>query len=155
MQWCIILHKPDRSIFIIPQSGTRAGVEKHISFVRFFYTNYLLHLPHTLCCSHRSGECSYLPLYLEPCAPEGRSLPGIMKLLKCLIFQAILNRESRIMAFQPQHPCCTWSTKNRLSEGATRIHVSNILGKLNALSRTEAAVKAVQLGLISLSQDGG
>jgi DNA-binding NarL/FixJ family response regulator len=42
-----------------------------------------------------------------------------------------------------------------LSEGTTRIHVSNILGKLNALSRTEAAVKAVQLGLISLGQDGG
>jgi NarL family two-component system response regulator LiaR len=42
-----------------------------------------------------------------------------------------------------------------LSEGTARIHVSNILGKLNALSRTEAAVRAVQLGLISLGQEGG
>jgi NarL family two-component system response regulator LiaR len=42
-----------------------------------------------------------------------------------------------------------------LSEGTARIHVSNILGKLNALSRTEAAVRAVQLGLISPGQDGG
>jgi NarL family two-component system response regulator LiaR len=42
-----------------------------------------------------------------------------------------------------------------LSEGTARIHVSNILGKLNALSRTEAAVRAVQMGLISLGQDSG
>jgi NarL family two-component system response regulator LiaR len=42
-----------------------------------------------------------------------------------------------------------------LSEGTTRIHVSNILGKLNALSRTDAAVRAVQMGIISLSHDGG
>jgi NarL family two-component system response regulator LiaR len=42
-----------------------------------------------------------------------------------------------------------------LSEGTTRIHVSNILGKLNALSRTEAAVRAVQMGLISLGQNSG
>jgi NarL family two-component system response regulator LiaR len=42
-----------------------------------------------------------------------------------------------------------------LSEGTARIHVSNILGKLNALSRTEAAVRAVQMGLISLGSNGG
>lgn len=36
-----------------------------------------------------------------------------------------------------------------LSEGTVKVHVSNILGKLDASSRTEAAVWAAQMGLIS------
>ena len=38
-----------------------------------------------------------------------------------------------------------------LSEGTVKIHVSNILGKLNVSSRTEAAVWATQMGLVSLN----
>jgi NarL family two-component system response regulator LiaR len=40
-----------------------------------------------------------------------------------------------------------------LSEGTARVHVSNILGKLGASSRTEAAVRALQMGLISPNED--
>ena len=36
-----------------------------------------------------------------------------------------------------------------LSEGTVKVHVSNILGKLNASSRTEASVRALQAGLVS------
>jgi DNA-binding NarL/FixJ family response regulator len=39
-----------------------------------------------------------------------------------------------------------------LSEGTVKVHVSNILSKLNVSSRTEAAVWAAQMGLISLSR---
>ncbi len=38
--------------------------------------------------------------------------------------------------------------KLHLSSGTIKIHVSNILSKLNVSSRTEAAVQAIQLGLI-------
>jgi DNA-binding NarL/FixJ family response regulator len=46
-----------------------------------------------------------------------------------------------------------WSNKDvaqvlNLSEGTVKVHVSNILGKLNLSSRTEAAVWAVRIGLI-------
>lgn len=40
-----------------------------------------------------------------------------------------------------------------LSEGTVKIHVSNILAKLNVSSRTEAAIRAVQMGLISLDKE--
>jgi NarL family two-component system response regulator LiaR len=40
-----------------------------------------------------------------------------------------------------------------LCEGTVRVHVSNILGKLGASSRTEAAVRALQVGLISPDED--
>ncbi len=40
-----------------------------------------------------------------------------------------------------------------LSEGTVRVHVSNILGKLGASSRTEAAVRALQMGLVSADED--
>ncbi len=36
-----------------------------------------------------------------------------------------------------------------ISEGTAKVHVSNILSKLNVSSRTEAAVWAVQMGLVS------
>lgn len=36
-----------------------------------------------------------------------------------------------------------------LSEGTVKVHVSNILSKLNASSRTEASVRGLQIGLIS------
>jgi DNA-binding NarL/FixJ family response regulator len=36
-----------------------------------------------------------------------------------------------------------------LSTGTVKIHVSNVLGKLNVTSRTEAAVMATQMGLVS------
>lgn len=39
--------------------------------------------------------------------------------------------------------------KLSLTEGTVKIHVSRILSKLNASSRTEAAMLAVQLGIIS------
>lgn len=41
-----------------------------------------------------------------------------------------------------------------LSEGTIKVHVSHILSKLNASSRTEAAVWAAQMGLISDSEIG-
>ena len=37
-----------------------------------------------------------------------------------------------------------------LSEGTVKVHVSNILSKLNASNRTEAALSARQMGLISI-----
>jgi DNA-binding NarL/FixJ family response regulator len=40
-----------------------------------------------------------------------------------------------------------------LSEGTVKIHVSNILSKLEVTSRTEAAMIAVQRGLITLEED--
>ncbi len=40
-----------------------------------------------------------------------------------------------------------------LSEGTVKIHVSSILGKLSVSSRTEAAVRAVQMGLVSLDEE--
>jgi NarL family two-component system response regulator LiaR len=40
-----------------------------------------------------------------------------------------------------------------LSEGTIKVHVSNILSKLNVSSRTEASVKALQTGLISSVED--
>ena len=39
-----------------------------------------------------------------------------------------------------------------LSTGTVKVHVSNILGKLNVASRTEAAMSAIQTGIISLDQ---
>ena len=39
-----------------------------------------------------------------------------------------------------------------ISEGTVKIHVSNILGKLNVSSRTEAAVLATQIGLVSTGE---
>jgi len=36
----------------------------------------------------------------------------------------------------------------KISEGTAKVHISNILGKLNASSRTEAAVQALQMGLV-------
>ncbi|RME42358.1 MAG: DNA-binding response regulator [Caldilineae bacterium] len=39
----------------------------------------------------------------------------------------------------------------QISRGTVKIHVSNILGKLNVSSRTEAAVQAVQMGLVDTS----
>jgi DNA-binding NarL/FixJ family response regulator len=41
----------------------------------------------------------------------------------------------------------------KLSEGTIKIHVSNILSKLNVTSRTEAAMVAIQRGLVSLEDD--
>ena len=41
-----------------------------------------------------------------------------------------------------------------LSHGTVKIHVSNILDKLHVSSRTEAAVLATRLGLVSLDQNG-
>ncbi|MFQ5613807.1 MAG: response regulator [Anaerolineae bacterium] len=41
-----------------------------------------------------------------------------------------------------------------LSSGTVKIHVSNILSKLNASSRTEAAVMALQMGLIPVEGNG-
>ena len=43
--------------------------------------------------------------------------------------------------------------KLSLSSGTVKIHVSNILGKLNVSSRTEAAVLATQLGLVSIEEE--
>lgn len=40
-----------------------------------------------------------------------------------------------------------------LSEGTVKVHVSNILSKLNVSSRTEASVRALQTGLISSVED--
>jgi NarL family two-component system response regulator LiaR len=40
-----------------------------------------------------------------------------------------------------------------LSEGTVKVHVSNILSKLNVSSRTEAAVRAIQMGLISSDEE--
>jgi NarL family two-component system response regulator LiaR len=40
-----------------------------------------------------------------------------------------------------------------LSEGTVKVHVSNILRKLNVSSRTEASVRALQTGLISSVED--
>jgi DNA-binding NarL/FixJ family response regulator len=40
-----------------------------------------------------------------------------------------------------------------LTEGTIKVHVSNILGKLNVSSRTEASVRALQTGLISPLED--
>jgi len=40
-----------------------------------------------------------------------------------------------------------------LSGGTVKIHVSNIFDKLNVSSRTEAAVKAIQLGVITIAED--
>jgi NarL family two-component system response regulator LiaR len=40
-----------------------------------------------------------------------------------------------------------------LSNGTVKVHVSNILGKLKASSRTEAAVQALQSGLIAPVED--
>lgn len=40
-----------------------------------------------------------------------------------------------------------------LSEKTVKTHVSNILGKLNLLSRTQAALYAIQIGLVSLPTD--
>ncbi len=40
-----------------------------------------------------------------------------------------------------------------LSEGTVKIHVSNILGKLNVSTRTEAAVRATQMGLVPAEED--
>ena len=37
-----------------------------------------------------------------------------------------------------------------LSKGTIKVHMSNILGKLNVASRTEAAMLALQTGMISL-----
>jgi DNA-binding NarL/FixJ family response regulator len=37
----------------------------------------------------------------------------------------------------------------QLSKGTVKVHVSNILSKLQATSRTEAAMLAIQKGLIS------
>lgn len=41
-----------------------------------------------------------------------------------------------------------------LSEGTVKIHVSNILGKLNVSSRTEAAILAMKTGLVSPGESG-
>ncbi len=51
-----------------------------------------------------------------------------------------------------------WSNRDvgqalNLAEGTVKVHVSNILGKLNASSRTEAAVWAAQVGLISPNEE--
>jgi DNA-binding NarL/FixJ family response regulator len=40
-----------------------------------------------------------------------------------------------------------------LSGGTVKIHMSNILNKLNVSSRTEAVVRAIQLGLITIDQN--
>jgi DNA-binding NarL/FixJ family response regulator len=39
-----------------------------------------------------------------------------------------------------------------ISEGTVKVHVSNIIGKLKVSSRTEAALKAAQLGLVLLEK---
>lgn len=41
-----------------------------------------------------------------------------------------------------------------LSEKTVKTHVSNILGKLNVPSRTQAALYAVRIGLVSMSEQG-
>ncbi|MEJ2556392.1 MAG: response regulator transcription factor [Anaerolineae bacterium] len=40
-----------------------------------------------------------------------------------------------------------------LSKGTVKVHVSNVLNKLGASSRTQAAMMALQIGLITLSHD--
>ncbi len=40
-----------------------------------------------------------------------------------------------------------------LSQGTVKVHVSNILGKLRVTSRTEAALRALQAGLISVEEN--
>jgi DNA-binding NarL/FixJ family response regulator len=50
-----------------------------------------------------------------------------------------------------------WSNKEvaevlKVREGTVKVHVSNILGKLNASSRTEAAIWATQVGLAPLNE---
>lgn len=40
-----------------------------------------------------------------------------------------------------------------LCEGTVKVHVSNILSKLDVSSRTEAAVRAIQMGLISSDEE--
>jgi DNA-binding NarL/FixJ family response regulator len=40
----------------------------------------------------------------------------------------------------------------KLSDGTVKVHVSNILSKLNVASRTEAATWALQMGLVSLEE---
>jgi len=40
-----------------------------------------------------------------------------------------------------------------LSSGTVKIHVSNILNKLNVSSRTEAAIQAMQMGLITIDDE--
>jgi NarL family two-component system response regulator LiaR len=40
-----------------------------------------------------------------------------------------------------------------LSKGTVKVHVSNVLNKLGASSRTQAAMMALQMGLITLSHD--
>jgi DNA-binding NarL/FixJ family response regulator len=40
-----------------------------------------------------------------------------------------------------------------LSEGTVKVHVSNILNKLGVSSRTEAAIWAIQMGLVSVDQE--
>lgn len=39
-----------------------------------------------------------------------------------------------------------------LCEGTVKVHVSNILDKLDVSSRTEASMKAIEMGLLSLSE---
>ncbi|HMR64236.1 MAG TPA: response regulator transcription factor [Anaerolineae bacterium] len=45
------------------------------------------------------------------------------------------------------------ATQLSLSNGTIKVHVSNILNKLDVTSRTEAAVLATKLGLISLNEE--
>jgi len=65
----------------------------------------------------------------------------------------LTEREKEVLHFVAKG----WSNKEvantlSLTEGTVKVHVSNILGKLSVSSRTEAAVLAAQVGLVSLDQ---
>ena len=67
-----------------------------------------------------------------------QNLAGAMEVLK-LLTRGLSNKEIAEIL--------------HLIEGTVKVHVSHILGKLNASSRTEAAMLAVQMELISPDGD--
>jgi DNA-binding NarL/FixJ family response regulator len=77
-------------------------------------------------------------------------LKGVVKHQDGSITGRLTEREQEVLQLVGKG----WSNKTiaqalNLSEGTVKIHVSNILSKLNVSSRTEAAVRAMQMGLIS------
>lgn len=68
--------------------------------------------------------------------------------------ERLTEREKEVLCFVAKG----WSNKEvanalSLTEGTVKVHVSNVLGKLNVSSRTEAAVLAAQVGLVSIDQE--